>query len=193
METIPKTEESQTPKTTERLAYPLARATFQCLTSLGRVEDAAKVDFTPSNFHDARAVALAGMGETVLDLAEPLSQPAGSQPATGDKFGVTADNVSAADALWQTYSVAVGAPGGTRAKRKALTGALPGQFAGVERQFSALDDLIVQFRGTPAGDVFVDSWFNARHVADLGHRTATPAPAPTPTPATATQPLGKTA
>ncbi|HTX22706.1 MAG TPA: hypothetical protein VMD27_12735 [Candidatus Aquilonibacter sp.] len=167
---------------------PLARATFQCLTSLGRTEDAAKVDVTGSHLHDARAVALAGIGETVLDLAEPLSTATGSQSAAGDKYGVTADKVSAMDALWQKYSTAVGAPVGARAKRKAMSNQLPGQFAGVEQQFSALDDLVIQFRGTPAGDLFVDAWFNARHVVDLGHHTTHPASAPAPaTPTTGTK------
>lgn len=161
---------------------PLARATFQCLTSLGRTEDAASVDITNSNLHDARAVALAGIGETVLDLAESLSTATGSQPAAGDKYGVTAANVSAVDALWQKYSTAVGAPVGARAKRKAMSSQLPGQFAAVEQQFSGLDDLIIQFRGTPAGDLFVDAWFNARHVVDLGHHTTHPAPAPATAP-----------
>jgi len=166
--------------------HPLARATFQCLNSLSRTQDAASVDFTLSHLHDARAIALAGMGETVLDLAEPLSQAAAGGVAVGDHYGVTAAKVGVVDGLWQNYSTAVGAPVGARAKRKAMTDQLPGQFAAVEQQFTVLDDLIHQFRGTPAGDLFVDAWFNARHVQDLGHSTAhtTPAPVPAPTAAT---------
>ena len=109
----------------ETSLHPLARATFQCLNNLGRTEDAAKVDLTPTDLHDARAVALAGLGETVLDLAEPLSKATGGQPAAGDNYGVTAANVTNMDDLWQKYSVAVGAPQGARAKRKALTLACP--------------------------------------------------------------------
>ncbi len=166
----------------ETALHPLARATFQCLTNLGRTEDAVKVDITPTILHDARAVALAGLGETVLDLAEPLSQATSSQPAAGDKYGVTATSVSSMDALWQKYSTAVGAPQGARAKRKALTVGLPGKCAAVEAQFAALDDLIVQFKGTDAGNSFVAAWFNSRHVVDTGHRYEKPAP-PAPTPA----------
>jgi hypothetical protein len=160
--------------------HPLARATFQCLTNLGRAEDAAKVDLTPTNLHDARAMALAGLGETVLNLAEPLAQAPAGQPAPGDKYGVTAARVAGMDTLWQKYSTAVGAPLGARAKRKALTGGLPGKCAAVEAQFSALDDLIVQFKGTDAGDRFVAAWFNSRHVVDAGHRFEKPAPTPAP-------------
>jgi hypothetical protein len=166
----------------ETALHPLARATFQCLNNLGRTEDAAKVDLTPSDLHNARAVALAGLGETVLDLAEPLSKAAGAQPAVGDNFGVSAANVTNMDTLWQKYSVAVGAPQGARAKRKALTVGLPGKCAAVETQFAVLDDLIVQFKGTDAGNNFVAAWFNSRHVVDAGHRFEKPAP-PDPTPA----------
>jgi hypothetical protein len=167
--------------------HPLARATFQCLTSLGRTEDAAKVDLTPSDLHDLRAITLAGTGETVLELAEPLTTTTPPNPAApGVNYGVTAAKTTALDGLWQKYSTAVGAPMGVRAKRKAMTTALPGQFAAVEQQFAVLDDLILQFRGTPAGDLFVASWFNARHADALGHRSAQPAPAPAPEPQTAT-------
>ena len=49
----------------------------------------------------------------------------------------------------------------------------------MENQFAELDDMIIQFRGTPEGDRFVDAWFNARRVVDLGRRAAKPNPAPT--------------
>lgn len=167
----------------ENALHPLARATYRCLKNDGRTEDAAKVDLTPTDLHNARAVALAGLGETVLDLAEPISQPAAvGQPAPGDKYGVAATKVAALDSLWDNYRTAVGAPASARAKRKALTEALPSQFAVVEDQFSELDDLIIQFRGTEASDRFVEAWFNARRVVDTGRRAAKPAPAaPAPT------------
>jgi hypothetical protein len=126
---------------------------------------------------------LAGIGETILNLAEPLSVSTGGQAVPGEKFGVTADKVSAVDDLWDRYSTIVGAPVSARARRKALTDALPGKFAAVEEKFAELDDLIIQFRGTPAGDRFVDAWFNARRVVDTGRRANKPAAAPTPVPA----------
>ena len=167
----------------ENALHPLARATFRCLKNDGRTEDAAKVDLAPSDLRNARAVALAGLGETILDLAEPISQPAANnQPAPGDKYGVAAAKVAAVDTLWDNYRTAVGAPASARAKRKALTEALPGEFAKVEDQFSELDDLVIQFRGPAAGDRFVEAWFNARRVVDTGRRAARPAPPAPSTP-----------
>ena len=168
----------------EKALHPLARATYRTLQSLGRTEDAAKADLSPTDLHNARAQALAGLGETVLELAEPLSVTDDkNNPGPGEEFGVTANKVADFDLLWERYSTAVGAPLGARARRKALTNALPGQFAAVEEKFAVLDDLVIQFRGSELGDRFVDAWFNARHVADLGHRAnkhTPPAPAPTP-------------
>lgn len=167
----------------ESALHPLARATFRCLGKLGRTEEAAKVDLTPTSLHNARAVALAGLGETVLELAEPLTHPVtGGQPAPGEKYGVTPALVGQVDDLWNRYSTAVGAPAGARAHRKALTDALPAQFATVEEQFAELDDLIVQINTTAAGQRFVDAWFNARRVVDTGRRANRPAPAPVPAP-----------
>lgn len=163
----------------ERALHPLARATFRCLGKLGRTEDAAKVDITPSDLHNARATALAATGETILDLAEPLST---GNPAPGEKFGITAASVAAVDDLWSRYSAAVGAPAGARSTRKAKTDALPGKFAAVEEKFAELDDLIVQFGTTVLGRAFVDAWFNARQVVALGRRAAKPKPPAPPAP-----------
>jgi len=163
----------------ETALHPLARATYQCLLKLGRNEDAAKVNLTPSDLRNARGVALAGQGETVLNLAEPLAQML--LPAI-ERFGITMVKVSVVDDLWERYSTAVGAPASARSRRKAQTNQLPGQFAAVEAQFSTLDDLVVQFNDTPVGKQFVAAWFNARHVADLGKRAAKPNPTPAPVP-----------
>ena len=161
--------------TLERRLHVLARATYKALKKTGNLEDAAKANLTPSKLHDARAVALAGLSETVLDLAEPLTiPPAVGQPAPGESGGITAAFVAEVDNLWDQYSVAVGAPTGARSKRKALTAALPQRFRDTEEKFSDLDDLVIQFGGTAIGAQFVAAWFNARHVTDLGRRSAKP-------------------
>jgi hypothetical protein len=43
-----------------------------CQSLLARSNISGAVNLTLSEVHDARGVALAGIGETVLDLAEPL-------------------------------------------------------------------------------------------------------------------------
>ena len=162
----------------ENVLHLLARATFRCLKSTGEEEAAAKADLTPSDLRNARAVALAGIGETILNLAEPLTRSADSgQPVPGDKYGITAARFAEVDQLWTNYSTAVGAPASARARRKAITHALPGQFGTTEEKFAELDDLVIQFRGSEAGDRFVEAWFNARRIVDTGRRAARPNPA----------------
>ena len=165
----------------EKWLHVLARAAFQALTGLGRTDDAAKVDVTPTDLSRARALALSGIGETVLDLAEPLSvAPQGGGDPQGKKSGVTASLVAKVDDLWTRFATAVGTPAGSRAKRKALTDQLPNDVRGIEGKFANLDDLVIQFGESATGSAFVDAWFNARKVVDLGRRAAKPAPAPAP-------------
>ena len=157
--------------------HVLCRAAFQAFTSLNRLDDAARVDFEPSDFIRARAGALAGMAETVLELTEPLTvAPGGGGAASGGKYGVTAARIAAVDLLWTNFSTAIGSPAGARSRRKALTDKLPGDFRTVEAKFAALDDLVVQFGDSATGAEFVSAWFNARKVASLGRRAAKPAP-----------------
>ncbi len=169
----------------ERL-HVLARATYQFMKKAGRTEDAAKVDLTPSALHNARAVILAGIGETVLNFAEPLTlPPAAGQAAPGEKNGITAELFTQVDDLWERYSIAVGAPTGARSKRKTLTAGLPGKFSAIEEMFADLDDMVIQFGTTELGKEFINAWFNARHVTPLGRRAAKPkvsisTPPPTP-------------
>ena len=133
------------------------------------------MDLTPTDLDHARAVALAGTGELVLELAEPLAKPAAGTPAgtpapAADYFD--AATVDAVDTLWERYGLAVGAPAGVRARRKALTAELPARVRAAEGNFAALDDLVLGFRGTDLGKRFVEAWFNARRTVDLGRRAA---------------------
>jgi len=167
----------------EETLHPLARSLFRCFTKLGNAAEAAKADLTPSDLRNARALALAGFGETVLDLADELI--ASTDAAAKDviaKYDITEAAIAPVNTLWEKYSVAVGAPAGARARRKALTEALPAKFAATEEKFAELDDLVVRYNGTKTGKEFVAAWFNARRVADLGRRAAKPAHTSTPNP-----------
>ncbi len=163
----------------EAALHSLARATYRTLVKLGRTEDAAKVNLTPTDLHDARGTELATTGETVLDLAEALTT---ADTAIADDYGITPASVALVDDLWTRFSTAVGAPRGARSQRKAKTDSLPPKFAAVEELFSEQDDLIIQFNTTEPGQRFVEAWFNARQVVALGRRAAKPKTPASPTP-----------
>ncbi len=163
----------------EAQLHSLARSTYQCLQNQGNTADAEKVNVTPSDLHNARGVALAGIGSTVLDLAEPLLT---GTPAPAAKY-FTQAQFDAVDALWQQFGTAVGAPASARSKRKALTGQLPDDVRAVEAQFSLCDDFLPQFPlASEMGRQFSDAWFAARQVLDLGRRASKPAAPPAPPP-----------
>ena len=160
----------------EDALHPLARATFRALKKAERLEDAPKADLTPTDLRNARAGALADMGETVLDLAESLMKDptTGAAITTYEKYGINATVADEMDALWERYRAAIGSPASARSIRKAKTTALPDQFAAVEALFAELDDYIVQFKKSAEGRRFIAEWFNARRINDLGHRAAKP-------------------
>lgn len=163
----------------ETQLHALSRAVYQCLQKKGNTADAEKANVTPSDLHDARGVALAGIGSTVLDLAEPLLT--GTPPPAAKYF--TQAQADAVDALWQQFGTAVGAPASARSKRKALTGQLPDDVRAVEAQFSKCDDFLPQFAlASEMGRQFSDAWFAARQVIDLGRRASKPAGPPAPPP-----------
>ena len=157
--------------------HALARGVYRALTAMGNTEDAAKVDLTPSRLHDARGLALALTGETILDLAQPLLS--GTPPPAAAHFSQALyDNV---DDLWQQFSTAVGAPATARSKKKGLTGELPADVRAIEAKFDECDDYLPQFAlVSDLGRQFSDAWFAARHVDDLGRRASKPNPAPNP-------------
>ena len=170
------------------------KGAVQSAPTAGATDGLRQVDLTPADLHDARAVNLAGFGETVLDLAEPVTVAlAQNQPAPGAKYGLTAESIAALDAEWQRYSTAVGAPVGARSQRKTLTQQLPNDFRAAEEEFAALDDLILQFDDAGGtGTRFIDSWFNARRIQDTGRRSARPATPPPLAPAPAAPKLSAT-
>jgi len=72
----------------------LARATYQCLSATGDLEDAQRANLTPSKLHSARGTTLAGLGETVLELAEPLlTAPPPPPPTTSPKPNSTPSTI----------------------------------------------------------------------------------------------------
>ena len=161
--------------------HALARGVYRALTAMGNIEDAAKVDLTPSKLRDSRGLALALTGETVLDLAEPLLS--GTPPPAAAHYSQAL--YDQADDLWQQFSTAVGAPATARSKKKGLTGQLPADVRAIEAKFDQCDDYLPQFALlSDLGRQFSDAWFAARHVDDLGRRASKPSNPPTNPPAT---------
>ena len=94
-------------------------------------------------------------------------------------YGITPDAVTSVDKEVEEYAAVVSAPQTSIAGRKALTQQARDKFNAVELKFAGLDDMILQFGTTPAGQSLVASHQAARVVRDLG---GGPNPTPPPTP-----------
>ncbi|MBI3876270.1 MAG: hypothetical protein HY300_10010, partial [Verrucomicrobia bacterium] len=62
----------------------------------------------------------------------------------------------------------------------------PDDARAAEAKFAICDDFVVQFPEAdpphPKAQEFMDAWFNARQVVNLGRRAAKPNPSPAPNP-----------
>ena len=80
-------------------------------------------------------------------------------------FTISDDYSRAKSSLRVTaYEVLLGAPANARSTRKAKTADLRPRFRAVDVLLEGMDDLIIQFTGTPEKDLFVDGYFNARRI-----------------------------
>ena len=84
----------------------------------------------------------------------------------------------------QQYQEQLNAPRRQVVDRGAVLRELTTHVAGMMEKIAALDDLVIQFDGTPEGLRFIEAWKRARVIVDAGHgpgeeETPTP-PAPAP-------------
>jgi hypothetical protein len=73
-------------------------------------------------------------------------------------------------------------PRGEIVNRSALLREIETDIAALLDRVNDLDDLVLQFGGTDAGQRFNEAWKGARIIVDSGSGHSTPAPAPVPTP-----------
>lgn len=66
------------------------------------------------------------------------------------------------------YENVIGAPTSARSTRKAKTADLRPRFRAVDLLLEGMDDLIIQFTGTPEKDLFVVGYLNARRIGGNG-------------------------
>ena len=155
----------------EDAAHPLARALRLLLLTQGNQTDAEAWNLTLTDWRKLQEQALLNRAKalaTALDTAVPAGVP----------YGITADKVAALNDLIEDYEGVIGAPVAARAGRKAKTAEMRPRFRTVDGILEGMDDLILQFRGSEAGDLFVASYFNARRIGGNGSATPPAPPAP---------------
>lgn len=149
----------------EDAAHPLSRALRLKLRGDNNLSDAALWDLRLTDWRKMQETALLNKARALHEALLPLTQ--GTTPS-GTKFGITADKVAALLDLIEDYDAVIGAPRAARSTRKAKTADLRPRFRQVDSLLEDIDDLIIGLRGqSPAHDLFVDAYFNARRIG--GH------------------------
>jgi hypothetical protein len=164
----------------ENTAYVLARALAVHFKKTGNLINLGKVDIAKRDLVKLSGQPLIAKTTEIRDLANAsVGEPNAASRGVTD---VRVDNLS--DAI-DAYAPLVNAPRGQIVNRSALLKEIETHTAGLLDQLADLDDLILQFDGTEAGQRFIAAWKRARIIVDAGHGPGTeetPAPAPTPTP-----------
>ena len=166
----------------EDAAHPIARALVQWFRDAKDETNAAKVDLSLSDLRRLRDQNLLAQLNITLALAQAIT--GGAKAAQAVDYGLTPAKITALAKEITDFANIINAPQANIADRKSLTAQLRVKFNEVEEKFAALDDLILNFNGTVAGDALVAAYQAARVVRDLGGSPTKPTPSPTPTPAT---------
>ena len=146
------------------------------------MDQAAVWDLSLTNWRQLQEQSLLTKARALHAAIVPLTS--GTTPP-GKPYGLTAAKAAALLDLIEDYEAVISQPIAARAGRKAKTSDLRPRVRAVDGLLAGMDDLVVQFRGTPAGNLFVEGYFNARRIggAASGGEDENPAgPIPTPPP-----------
>ena len=159
-------------------AFVLTRALANHFKKTGDLDRRGKVDVSKSEIMKLRTQELVNKTTAIRDIAAvAVSEP------DADKRGVTAARVAALTAALTAFSRVMSLPRGEIVNRGALLKEVETDVAALLEKTGDLDDLVLQFVGTDAGDRFIEAWKRARIIVDSGGGHAAPAPVPAPTPA----------
>ncbi len=117
----------------------------------------------------------------VIDHATAVTS--GTKAADAAKYGITPAAAALLTKERKDYDDIVNAPGVAQAVRKALAKGFRPAFSLVERKFSELDALIIQFGTTPTGKDMIAAWDDARVQKGNNGPAAPGAPVTPPSPA----------
>lgn len=163
-------------KTLEDVLYIVSRALASHFKKEGDLTNRAKVDVTKSGVVKLREQVLRTFALTVKGLATEAATHANAV-----KRGITAARIAELTAAIAEFDEQFGRPRQKLATRGVLRRNLETHVAGLMAAVEDLDDLVIQFSGTEAGDRFVGAWKNARKIVDAGHGPKADDPVPPPT------------
>jgi hypothetical protein len=148
----------------ENAAYTLARGAAIHFKKMGDLVRRARVDFTKSAIKQLRDQDLI---TTARDIA--AAALSAKDEVNADRRGITSTTIDALNAAIAAFEALVSQPRGSIVSRAALNREIETRVAGLMEAIADMDDLVLQFAGTGAGDRFIAAWKQARIIVDAGH------------------------
>lgn len=147
----------------ETQAHRLARACYVHFKKSGDLDHAGKVNYSKSAIVKLRTQELVNTSSSILSLALLAMQTPGAAAR-----GVTSERVSALTQAIDAYTKVMSMPRGQIVNRSALGKEIEKDTASLLQLLRDMDDLVLQFSGSLAGDRFVAAWKKARVIVDVG-------------------------
>lgn len=147
----------------EEASFLVARALAAHFRKTGARDRLAKVDVARSDIVRLRNQELVARTTEIRDLALATKD----EPGAAGR-GLTAERVAALVAALTAFGDVMNAPRGQIVNRGTLLKELETDVAALLAALAALDDLVIQFDGAPAGGRFVEAWRRARMIIDRG-------------------------
>jgi hypothetical protein len=145
-------------------AYVLARALAVHFKKIGDLDRRGKINFTKSDIVRLRDRDLIAQATAIRDIAAV----AVSEPGAAGR-GVSAARVATFSAAIEKFTSLLTIPRGQIVNRSTLLKEVQTDTAALLDQVEDLDDLVLQFDDTPAGQRFLQAWKKARIIVDAGH------------------------
>ncbi len=161
-------------KELEDEAYKIARAVVNCARDDKDETLAAKYDFPISSWRRLRNEALLQRARDLETDATALT--AGPHAIEAAKYGITATSIAKLKKEGDDYHRCITAPRDAISERTILTADLQTKSREILDLFDQMDDLALQFKGTPAGDSFVTAYLASGLIIERGRGPSAPTP-----------------
>ncbi len=165
-------------KELEDEAHKIGRAVTTYCTDTGDLTTAAKYDLPITSWRILRDEPLLQKARLLITDATALAT--GSDSLTVAGYGITPATIALLTQDADDYEKFIVAPQTAINERSILTASLRPQVRALSALFDQMDDLALQFKGTPAGDAFAAAWLASGQIIDRGHGPSDTPPPPVP-------------
>jgi hypothetical protein len=160
----------------ETIAHEISAILADWFADQGREAEAAQAELSLRGWQRLRDVALIARAQLIHKLFKAALE---ENPDALAALGLTPEDATLLAKETKDFEDIVANPAAANSARKALTNALRPKFREVNDLIGKMDNLVLRFRKTEAGQTFAETWQATRIIRDLGQAAPQP-PAPAP-------------